>query len=68
MNGLKHMMDDTCVFYFPREGITLEEELAALAACYAFVVEAHRRRKTVAPTDEYTRGVRQVKRRQGQRP
>jgi hypothetical protein len=44
------------VVYAPREGITREEELAALAACYAFVIEAHQRRKNVAPTDEIARG------------
>lgn len=36
-------MDDLCVSYVPQKGATPEGELAALAACYAFLIKAHGR-------------------------
>jgi hypothetical protein len=40
---------DLRVTYVPREDATPEGELAALAAVYALVIQAHERNKTAAP-------------------
>lgn len=42
-------MSDRRVFYSPREDATPEGELAALAAVYAFVIQAHEQKKAAAP-------------------
>ena len=46
---------DLWVTYVPREDATLVGELTALAAAYAFVIQAHERKKAVAPANEKRR-------------
>jgi hypothetical protein len=57
-------MSDPRVFYSPREDATPEGELTALAAVYAFVLQAHRQ-KAAAPATRRRKGV-SLKARQGQ--
>jgi hypothetical protein len=54
------------VAYFPRKDATPEGELAALAAVYAVILQAHERRKAFAPANEKGKGVNPEERRQGQ--
>ena len=42
-------MDNPRLVYVPRQDATLEGELAALAAVYAFVIQAHEQNKSAAP-------------------
>jgi hypothetical protein len=57
---------DLRVTYVPREDATPEGELAALAAVYALVIQAHERNKAAAPATERRKEVNQQQRRQGQ--
>jgi hypothetical protein len=58
--------DNLCVAYFPRKDATLEDELAALAAVYAFVIQAHQQKKAAAPANERRKEMDSEERRQGQ--
>jgi hypothetical protein len=42
--------------YVPRDDATPEGELAALAAVFAFVIQAHEQKKAAAPYDEDAKG------------
>jgi hypothetical protein len=57
---------DSRVTYTPRPGTTPEAELAALAAVYAFVIQAHEQKKAAAPANERRKEVDSEERRQGQ--
>jgi hypothetical protein len=59
-------MDDPRLEYLPREDATPEGELAALAAVYAFIIQAHERKKAAAPANESRKEVDTEERRQGQ--
>jgi hypothetical protein len=59
-------MSDPRVFYSPREDATLVGELAALAAVYAFVIQAHEQEKAAAPANERRKELDSEERRQGQ--
>jgi hypothetical protein len=59
-------MDDPRLEYLPREDATPEGELAALAAVYAFVIQAHEQKKAAAPATRRQKEVNSEKRRQGQ--
>ena len=59
-------MDDPRLEYLPREDATPEGELAALAAVYAFIIQAHVRKKAAAPTTRRRKEVAPEERRQGQ--
>jgi hypothetical protein len=59
-------MDDPRLEYLPREDATPEGELAALAAVYAFIIQAHERKKAAAPANEKGKEVDTEERRQGQ--
>jgi hypothetical protein len=52
--------------YVPREDATPEGELAALAAVYALVIQAHERNIVAAPVNESQKEVNSEERRQGQ--
>jgi hypothetical protein len=58
--------DNPRVAYFPRKDATPEGELAALAAVYAFIIQAHERKKAAAPANEKGKEVDTEERRQGQ--
>jgi hypothetical protein len=58
-------MDDTRLDYLPREDATPEGELAALAAVYSLVIQAHER-NLAAPANERQKEVNSEERRQGQ--
>jgi hypothetical protein len=57
---------DSRVIYVPRPDATPEGELAALTATYAFVIQAHERKKAAAPVNESRKGVDTEEWRQGQ--
>jgi hypothetical protein len=57
---------DSRVIYAPRPDATPEGELAALTATYAFVIQAHERKKAVAPATRRQKEVDPEERRQGQ--
>ena len=57
---------DSCVIYAPRPEATPEGELAALTATYAFVIQAHERKKAAAPATRSRKEVNPEERRQGQ--
>jgi hypothetical protein len=57
---------DSRVIYAPRPDATPEGELAALTATYAFVIQAHERKKAAAPVNESRKGVNSEERRHGQ--
>jgi hypothetical protein len=57
---------DSRVIYAPRPDATPEGELAALAAVYALVLQAHERNKAAAPANERRREADYEERRQGQ--
>jgi hypothetical protein len=57
--------DGPRVTYTPRPGTTPENELAALAAVYAFVIRAHEQKKAAALATERRKEVNQEERRQG---
>jgi hypothetical protein len=59
-------MDDTRLDYLPREDATPEGELAALAAVYALVIQAHERNMAAALANERRKEVNSEERRQGQ--
>jgi hypothetical protein len=59
-------MSNTRVIYSPREDITPEGELTTLAAVYAFVIQAHERKKAAAPATRRRKEVDPEERRQGQ--
>jgi hypothetical protein len=59
-------MDDPRLDYLPREDATPEGELAALAAVYALVIQAHERNIVAAPANERRKEVNSEERRQGQ--
>jgi hypothetical protein len=59
-------MDDPRLDYLPREDATPEGELAALAAVYALVIQAHEQKKAAAPATRRRKGVDPEERRQGQ--
>jgi hypothetical protein len=59
-------MDDPRLDYLPREDATPEGELAALAAVYALVIQAHERNMAAAPANERRKEVDSEERRQGQ--
>jgi hypothetical protein len=54
------------ITYFPRPDATPESELVALAAVYAFVVQAHERNIVAAPANESRKEVDPEERRLGQ--
>jgi hypothetical protein len=41
-------MSDPCLSYLPRESATPDDELVALAAVYAFIIQAHKRKEAAA--------------------
>jgi hypothetical protein len=47
---------DSRVTYYPRPDATPEGELAALAAVYAFVIQAHQQKKAAVSYDEDVEG------------
>ena len=57
---------DSRVTYSPRPDATPEGELTALAALYAFVIQAHERNIVAAPASESRKEVDTEERRQGQ--
>ena len=57
---------DLRVTYVPREDATPEGELAALAAVYALVIQAHERNMAAAPATRRRKEVNPEERRQGQ--
>lgn len=57
---------DSRVIYAPRPDATPEGELAALAAVYALVLQAHERNKAAASETRRRKGVDTEERRQGQ--
>jgi hypothetical protein len=57
---------DSRVIYVPRPDATPEGELAALTAVYAFVIQAHERKKAAAPANEKGKEVDTEERRRGQ--
>jgi hypothetical protein len=57
---------DSRVIYVPRPDATPEGELAALTATYAFVIQAHERKKAAAPATRRRKEVDPEERRQGQ--
>jgi hypothetical protein len=59
-------MDDPRLDYLPREDATPEGELAALAAVYALVIQAHERIIVAAPANERRKEVNSEERQQGQ--
>jgi hypothetical protein len=59
-------MDDPRLDYLPREDATPEGELAALAAVYALVIQAHERNMAAAPANERRKEVNSEEWRQGQ--
>jgi hypothetical protein len=59
-------MDDPRLDYLPREDATPESELVALAAVYAFVIQAHERNIFAAPATRRREEVDPEERRQGQ--
>jgi hypothetical protein len=58
-------MSNTRVIYSPRPDATPEGELAALAAVYAFVIQAHEQKKAAAPANERRKEADYEERRQG---
>jgi hypothetical protein len=56
---------DSRVIYAPRPDATPEGELAALAAVYALVIQAHERNMAAAPANERRKEVDPEERRQG---
>ena len=54
------------ITYSPRPDATPEGELVALSGVYAFVLQAHERKKAVAPANEQGKEVNSGERRQGQ--
>jgi hypothetical protein len=58
-------MDDPRLEYLPREDATPENELAALAAVYAFIIQAHERKKAAAPANEKGKEMDTEERRRG---
>jgi hypothetical protein len=44
------------IFYFSRTDATPQSELRALAACYAFVIEAQKRKEAAASYDDDAEG------------
>jgi hypothetical protein len=54
------------VTYTPRPDATPEGELTALAAVYAFVIQAHEQKKVAATANERRKGVDPEEQRQGQ--
>jgi hypothetical protein len=48
--------DNPRVAYFPRKDATPEGDLAALAAAYALVIQAHEQEKAAASYDEDVEG------------
>ena len=61
------MMGDPRLDYSPREDAAPESELAALAAVYAFVIQAHQQKKAAAPATEGREEVNPEERRPDQR-
>ena len=59
-------MDDPRLDYLPREDATPEGELAALAAVYALVIQAHERNMAAALANEKRKEVNSEEWRQGQ--
>ncbi len=59
-------MSDPRVFYSPREDATPVGELAALAAVYAFVIQAYQQKKAAAPANERRKEMDSEERRRGQ--
>ena len=57
---------DSRVIYAPCPDATPEIELATLAAVFKFVIQAHERKKAVAPANEKGKEVNSEERRQGQ--
>jgi hypothetical protein len=57
---------DSRVIYAPRPDAMPEGELAALTATYAFVIQAHERKKAAAPANERRKEVDTEERWQGQ--
>jgi hypothetical protein len=43
------MSDARCIMYQAREDATAEGELAALAACYRFILDCHAKKKAARP-------------------
>jgi hypothetical protein len=62
----KDAMSDRRLVYFLREDAAPYGELAALAAVYAFVIQAHEQKKAAAPANERRKEVDSEERRQGQ--
>ena len=58
--------DGPRVTYAPGSDATPEGELTALAAVYAFVIQAHEQKKAAAPANERRKEVDSDERRQGQ--
>ncbi len=50
-------VDNPRVSYEPLEGATPEDELAALAAAFTFVLECFERRRACVRTEDYERSV-----------
>ena len=59
-------MDDPRLDYLPREDATPEGELAALAAVYALVIQAHERTMAAALANERRKEMNSEEWRQGQ--
>ncbi len=51
-NGRSRVVNKPRLDYVPREDATPEGELAALAAVFAFVIQAHERKKAAASPDK----------------
>jgi hypothetical protein len=64
--GPSRAMDGYRVAYKPLADSTPEGELVALAAVYAFVIQAHEQKKAAAPAAKRRKVVNLEERRQGQ--